>query len=785
MTGITANSATANWTLSPGETGYSVRYRIVGAATWSGPITATSTATSVPLPTTLSSGTFYEVQVSASNANGASDYSSSVIFKTLGTGVSAPILSNIIQPSCTGSVTGSVTLGGLPATGTWSIDQFDGATHKPYSSTGATYTVTGLAMGAYTYTVTQGSSTSAPSASLTINQGDTIGAVHSALTVTQPSCTGAPTGSFTLRDFPQGQWTLNPGNIVGSGNWYQVTGVQPGKYLYTVSQGHCTSHVSDTITVNALPATPSAPNVSVTQPTCTSIGGTVTLSGLPITPPGKQYTITRSDGQTVMQPNSTGSNSTYAWTKHDQGTYTYKVDILGCQSAASGAATVSQGGAAPSPTVGTITQPTCSSATGSIPLSGLQSGDAIAMTNYVFSATATGSTYTITNQSQGAHFIYITRGGCSSAPVTAVINPQPAAPPTSALIVGMVIQPTCQVLTGSVALSGLPFSYGETWTVNRNPGGASITGTGGSVNFSGVPTGTYTFTYTVNGSSCVSPASTAATVNGAASAPGVPSPGTPSGNSVVVSGLPSSGTWALYKTLTSVTPNVTTEVATGTGTSYTVTGLDPGTYTFKVANNNFCISNSSTPVTIAASGLTLNLTAAIQGYLNTTTNRMNMTDKIKVILRANVAPGYTLLDSATVNLDSATLSATMAFHPATTAANYYIVVKHRNSVETWSNPVTFTGGSLSYNFTDAATEAYGNNLIQKGTKFCIYGADVNQDRTIDLKDASPIQNAINNYLAGYLLPTDVTGDHQVDLKDSSVEFNNQSNYVHAQCPICN
>jgi hypothetical protein len=162
-----------------------------------------------------------------------------------------------------------------------------------------------------------------------------------------------------------------------------------------------------------------------------------------------------------------------------------------------------------------------------------------------------------------------------------------------------------------------------------------------------------------------------------------------------------------------------------------------------------------------------------------------MTDKIKVILRANVAPGYAPLDSATVNLDSASLSAVMTFHPSTTAANYYLVVKHRNSVETWSVPVIFTNGSLSYDFTDAASKAYGGNLIQKGTKFCIYGADVNQNRFIDLKDASPIQNAINNYLMGYLLPTDATGDHIVDLKDSSVEFNNQSNYVQALCPICN
>jgi hypothetical protein len=208
------------------------------------------------------------------------------------------------------------------------------------------------------------------------------------------------------------------------------------------------------------------------------------------------------------------------------------------------------------------------------------------------------------------------------------------------------------------------------------------------------------------------------------------------------------------------------------------------------SDNTNTMTSAASTCTIVSGGsnsLTLNLTAAIQGFLNTsvTPNRMNMTDKIKVILRANVAPGYAALDSAIVNLDSVSLSATMTFHPASTVPGYYIVVKHRNSVETWSMPVTFTGSSLSYDFTDAASKAYGNNLIQKGTKFCIYGADVNQDRSVDLKDASPIQNAINNYLWGYSLITDTTGDQFVDLKDSSVEYNNQSNYVQAVCPICN
>jgi hypothetical protein len=774
-------SATANWNASPNATSYSVQYRRVGTTTWSGPITVSAPTVTANL-TGLSQASFYEVQVNASNASGTSEFSGSVIFKTGGTGVSAPIVGYTIQPTCTGLSAGSVTLTGLPATGTWTINKNDGSNTTPAGTgSGATYTVTGLTMGAYTFTVTTSAGTSTPSASVTIGQAKLSQVTFRQ--IIQPACGGNSTGSFLLTGLPlTGTWTLNPGNIQGTGFYYQVTGAAPNPtgYQYTVSQGSCISDPSQPIIINALPNTPSAPTASsVVQASCSSNGGSVTFNNLPIVDGTTGRSITRvEDGETFTF--SANGNGTETWPKQPNGTYTYVVSVNGCAGPASAPITFSpQTGVTLPPIVGTITQPGCSDNKGTVVLSGLTTGDVIYGV-YDYSVSATGPTMTVT-VAIGQQEIYIYRAGCKSPPVLVTINkPVSTAPGVPRL--GTPVNATCQVSTGSIAVDSLP-ENAVTWIIKNQNNVQLATGTGPATIINGINPGTYTLTVSIG--NCPSPATPSFTIAAASPAPGIPSPGTPSGNTVVVNGLPSAGTWALYKTLTSVTPNVTTEVATGTGTSYTVTGLDPGTYTFKVANNNFCISGNSTPVTIGASGLTLNLTAAIQGYLNTTTNRMNMTDKIKVILRANVAPAYAALDSAIVNLDSASLGATMTFHPASTAASYYIVVKHRNSIETWSNPVTFTSTSLSYNFTDAATEAYGNNLIQKGTKFCIYGADVNQDRTIDLKDASPIQNAINNYLAGYLLPTDVTGDHLVDLKDSSVEFNNQSNYVHAQCPICN
>ena len=61
--------------------------------------------------------------------------------------------------------------------------------------------------------------------------------------------------------------------------------------------------------------------------------------------------------------------------------------------------------------------------------------------------------------------------------------------------------------------------------------------------------------------------------------------------SVVLNGLPATGTWTLTRT-----PGGTT--TTGTGTSSTITGLTAGTYTYTVTNASGCISVASTSVVI-------------------------------------------------------------------------------------------------------------------------------------------------------------------------------------------
>ena len=90
-----------------------------------------------------------------------------------------------------------------------------------------------------------------------------------------------------------------------------------------------------------------------------------------------------------------------------------------------------------------------------------------------------------------------------------------------------------------------------------------------------------------------------------------------------------------------------------------------------------------------------------------------VSDTVTVELH-NTVTGYPLVDQAKVVLNTAGVG-TANFFSAADATNYYIVIKHRNSIETWSVAgQSFSGGTLSYNFTTASNKAYGDNMINVG-----------------------------------------------------------------------
>jgi hypothetical protein len=181
---------------------------------------------------------------------------------------------------------------------------------------------------------------------------------------------------------------------------------------------------------------------------------------------------------------------------------------------------------------------------------------------------------------------------------------------------------------------------------------------------------------------------------------------------------------------------------------------------------------------------TLNLTAFIQGLTNGGGTAMTAdVNPITVTVELhNATTPYALVESKTGNLSTAGVG-TFNFTNAVNGTPYYIVVKSANNVETWSATAqSFTAGALSYDFTTTAGQAFGSNMIQIGSKWCIYSGDVNQDGYVDSGDMLLIDNDYTNYLYGTGLITDVNGDSYVDSGDLLIVDNNYSNYIYAAKP---
>lgn len=120
--------------------------------------------------------------------------------------------------------------------------------------------------------------------------------------------------------------------------------------------------------------------------------------------------------------------------------------------------------------------------------------------------------------------------------------------------------------------------------------------------------------------------------------------------------------------------------------------------------------------------------------------------------------------------------ATTTFYSAATGS-YYIQITHRNSLETWSGaPVYLSANVNDYDFTTAASKAYGSNMILKSGRYCDYSGDVNQDGFVNLTDVVSVYNGSSNFITGYV-PEDVNGDNIVDLTDLVITYNNSSNFV--------
>ncbi len=226
-------------------------------------------------------------------------------------------------------------------------------------------------------------------------------------------------------------------------------------------------------------------------------------------------------------------------------------------------------------------------------------------------------------------------------------------------------------------------------------------------------------------------------------------------------------------TVNSVTFDSPTQLTINISTIGTPTGMKD--ITVINPDGQFLTGNNLINVTTPPN---LNFTGFIEGFYNSASGNM-VRDTVRIYLRNNFIP-YSPVDSAVVYLSTAG-TASMTFPGAVNGVNYYIQVKHRNSIETWSSSPgqSFVSSALNYNFSTAANKAYGNNMPQvdnSPVRFAFYSGDVNQSGAIDAIDLGIADNDAFNFVTGYV-DSDVNGNSVIDALDLGIIDDNATNFV--------
>ncbi|MBL7772329.1 MAG: choice-of-anchor D domain-containing protein [Chitinophagaceae bacterium] len=167
-------------------------------------------------------------------------------------------------------------------------------------------------------------------------------------------------------------------------------------------------------------------------------------------------------------------------------------------------------------------------------------------------------------------------------------------------------------------------------------------------------------------------------------------------------------------------------------------------------------------------------------YNSGLSNQTTMTDYVTVEFHQHVAPYALVYSTSAYVMNNGSIS---LFIPnSLIGGSKYIVVKHQNTLETWSkNPVNLTSAG-TYNFTNAASKAHGDNMVEvESGKWAFFSGDINQDKTIDVFDYIVMDPDILAGNSGYII-SDLNADGSVDVFDYLVIENNITNGISTSQP---
>jgi hypothetical protein len=262
--------------------------------------------------------------------------------------------------------------------------------------------------------------------------------------------------------------------------------------------------------------------------------------------------------------------------------------------------------------------------------------------------------------------------------------------------------------------------------------------------------------------------------------------------------VPTAVTWAPFTGLYTDAA-ATTAYTGGTSTTVYAKPAATSTYTATATTTSGCTSSSAANITVNCSSILTLTNTFIEGYMDGTSGNMRpvmanavaqggtvpgvpapttaQCDLITVELHATTSP-CAMVHTATAIL-STTGAATVTFPSTASGNSFYVVVKGRNIVETWSAaPVAFTA-TASQSF----ATAFGGNLGTVSSVPVIYSGDfaTAQDGFVDAIDYAIWDADYNNFSQGYIA-SDLNGDGLVDALDFTIWETNYNNFVGAVKP---
>ncbi len=210
-----------------------------------------------------------------------------------------------------------------------------------------------------------------------------------------------------------------------------------------------------------------------------------------------------------------------------------------------------------------------------------------------------------------------------------------------------------------------------------------------------------------------------------------------------------------------------------------------------VADNTDCDGDTNNNTSNVCSSI-VNLKLFVEGFYDSSVSAMRpvkfnqdgvsaMTDVADVTVELYDAGTLSLVTSTTAVLQTdGTAVCTFSTAPS---GSFYLTVKGSNFIQTWTaSPVTVGSTPLTYDFSDAATKAYGDNmaLIDTGV-YGFFSGELNGDGNVDNADFSLWETDANEFAFGVYI-TDLNGDGNVDNADFSIWEANANNFVFSVTP---